>query len=202
MFDGPLRRRLSPRLDGVAARLDAAGVGPMAVTGIGLVVGLGAAVAAGLAWWWVALGLWLLNRMLDGLDGAVARRRGPSDLGGYLDLVADFVVYAAFVVGVAVAVPAARLPAVCALAAYYVNAAALLAWSSLQERARNRPGDGRSLHLTRGLVEGAETIVAYALICLVPSLAGWILGVFAVLVAATAVQRVVQAARLLRPTRS
>ena len=31
-----------------------------------------------------------LNRLADGLDGAVARKRGVTDLGGYLDIVLDF----------------------------------------------------------------------------------------------------------------
>ena len=43
----------------------------------------------------IALTLWLLGRVIDGLDGAVARRQGrPSDLGGYLDIMLDFIVYA------------------------------------------------------------------------------------------------------------
>ena len=73
------------------------------VTSLGLAVG--ACVAAGLAAWPAALGLWLANRALDDLDGAVARRRGATDLGGFL----DFVAYGGFVVGVAMAVPDARV---------------------------------------------------------------------------------------------
>lgn len=39
---------------------------------------------------------WFLNRALDCLDGAVARHRNQSsDLGGFLDLLGDFVVYSA-----------------------------------------------------------------------------------------------------------
>jgi phosphatidylglycerophosphate synthase len=66
--------------------------------------------AATLAFWPLALALWLLNRALDGLDGAVARASGGgSDLGGLLDFLADFVVYGGFVVGVAIAEPDARV---------------------------------------------------------------------------------------------
>lgn len=50
-----------------------------------------------------------LNRLFDGLDGPVARRGGASDLGGFLDIVADFTIYAGFVVAVAVAEPSARI---------------------------------------------------------------------------------------------
>ncbi|TKA45694.1 hypothetical protein B0A49_12984 [Cryomyces minteri] len=40
------------------------------------------------------LALWLLNRFLDGLDGALARQqKRTSDLGGFLDLLGDFIIY-------------------------------------------------------------------------------------------------------------
>lgn len=43
-----------------------------------------------------ALAFWLLNRALDCLDGALARRRNESsDLGGFLDLLSDFIIYSA-----------------------------------------------------------------------------------------------------------
>ena len=38
--------------------------------------------------------LWLCNRLLDCLDGSLARHRGAvSELGGFLDLLSDFVIY-------------------------------------------------------------------------------------------------------------
>ncbi|RMY65342.1 hypothetical protein D0864_12121 [Hortaea werneckii] len=43
---------------------------------------------------YTAVSLWLLNRALDCLDGAIARQRNQStDLGGFLDLLGDFVIY-------------------------------------------------------------------------------------------------------------
>lgn len=42
----------------------------------------------------LSLTFWFLNRALDCLDGAVARHRNQSsDLGGFLDLLGDFIVY-------------------------------------------------------------------------------------------------------------
>jgi len=38
--------------------------------------------------------LWWLNRLVDGLDGAVARySQRQTDFGGYLDIICDFIVY-------------------------------------------------------------------------------------------------------------
>jgi phosphatidylglycerophosphate synthase len=43
-----------------------------------------------LRWYGAALAAILLNRLLDGLDGALARRRGLTDAGGFLDISLDF----------------------------------------------------------------------------------------------------------------
>jgi phosphatidylglycerophosphate synthase len=161
------------------------------------VVGIGACVAAGLAAWWVALGLWLANRALDGLDGPLARRRGATDLGGFLDFTADFVVYGGFVVGVAVAVPDARLACCALLAAYLLNNVAQLSFASLVEKRRLPYGDERSLRLTPGLTEGTETVLAYAAFCVVPGHAEVVAWVFAAMVLFTTGQRVALARRVL-----
>jgi phosphatidylglycerophosphate synthase len=197
MLDAPVRARLRPALDAAAARLDARGVSPGAVTALALLVGIGACVAAALAAWPAALVLWLANRALDGLDGPLARRRGPTDLGGLLDFVADFVVYGGFVVAVAVAVPDARVACCALLAAYLLNNVAQLSFASLVERRRLAFGDERSLRLTPGLTEGTETIAAYAAFCLVPRHAALVAWVFCAMVLVTVAQRLALARRVL-----
>jgi phosphatidylglycerophosphate synthase len=148
--------------------------------------------------WPLALALWLGNRLLDGLDGPVARAGAPTERGGFLDIMADFSVYGGFVVGVAIGLPAARLACVVLLAAYYVSGTAFLALSSLQERRAQPGGDERSLRFAGGLAEGTETVVVYVLFCLLPRQAAGIAWGFAAAVAVTAVQRVVAGLRLLR----
>jgi len=113
----------------------------------------------------IALVLWFLNRALD---GPIARQRGASELGGMLDFVADFVVYSGFVLAVVIAHSHARLACVALLAAYFLNNVALLSFSSVIERLGLELGNERSLRLTTGIAEGAETIVVYALFCLIP----------------------------------
>ena len=150
MLDQALRARLGPTLDRAAGPLAARGISPGALTGVGLLAGIGACVCVATGSWAAALGLWLLNRLLDGLDGPVARRHHATELGGLLDFVADFVVYAGFVVGVAIAHPDARLACVALLATYLVNNVALLSFSSVIERHRLPLGDERSLRLLPG----------------------------------------------------
>lgn len=192
-----MRAALTPPLEWIGGRLAAAGVRPLALTGIGWLVGVGACVAVGARLWLLGLALWLANRLLDGLDGAVARVIGPTDRGGFLDVVADFSIYSGFLVGVAVAVPGARLACVVLLSAYYVSGTAFLALSSLLERRGAGTGDGRSLRFVGGLAEGTETIATYVLICLLPTHASMIAWVFAAAVAVTAAQRIEIGLRLL-----
>ena len=105
MFDAALRRRLDGPLAAAAERIDRSWVTPDRLTVAGLLVGLASAgLAASQLWGWALLA-WLVSRALDGLDGPLARRRGTgegSPAGGFLDITADFVVYGATVVGVAV----------------------------------------------------------------------------------------------------
>lgn len=209
MFDRQVRGLLAPTLDAVGGKLADAGVRPLAVTGAGWVAGVGACVAAGFGQWTLALALWLLNRLLDGLDGPIARRRGATELGGFLDIVADFSIYAGFVLAVAIAVPDARVAAAALLTAYYVSGTAFLALSSLIERRstdRRSPGgaeaaevgDERSLRFVGGLAEGTETVVVYVLFCLFPQYAAIIAWVFTAAVAITAAQRIAAGVRILR----
>jgi phosphatidylglycerophosphate synthase len=143
MFDSRLRLAKDRALAPVAASLRS--VPPVALTAIGLAAGLGCAAAAHSGDTPLALGLWVANRTLDGLDGTVERLAGTSsDRGGYLDLVADFITYAAIPVAqvagasdrAALAVPLGAL-----LGAYYVNAVSWLALSAILER-RGAAGRG------------------------------------------------------------
>jgi phosphatidylglycerophosphate synthase len=198
MLDTAVRARIAPGVDTVAAALDRRGVTPGALTAAGLLVGVGACVAVAVGAWAWALALWLANRALDGLDGAVARRRGPTDLGGMLDFLADFVVYGGFVVGVAIAEPDARVACTALLAAYLLNNVALLSFASLVEKRGLAFGDERSLRFTSGLTEGTETIIAYILFCLLPQHAAAVAWTFGAMVMITVGQRVALAVRSLR----
>jgi phosphatidylglycerophosphate synthase len=198
MLDRAVRRAVEPVVSRAGRWLAGVGVSADALTMAGFVLGLGAAVAVATARWWLALGLWLASRVLDGLDGAVARTGSPSESGAFLDIVSDFTVYGAFVVGVAVAVPEARLACAVLLFTYYVNGASLLAYSSLAERRRLAARDERSLRFLGGLTEGTETVIVHSLFCVFPAAAAPIAWTFAAAVGLTAGWRTVFAARALR----
>lgn len=204
MLDRSARRLMARPLQAAGGALSDAGVSPLALTAVGWVAGVGSCVAVGYGQWTLGLVLWLLNRLLDGLDGPTARRRGATELGGFLDIVADFSIYAGFVVAVAVAAPSARIAALALLTAYYVSGTAFLALSSLVEKRGLSGGDERSLRFVGGLAEGTETVIVYVLFCLFPAHAQLISWVFTVAVVITAVQRIAYGVTVLRdkPERS
>jgi phosphatidylglycerophosphate synthase len=213
MLDRSLRAMLARPLDAVAAALDRPGITPDGLTLTGLVLGVGSAVAAAFQLWWVALALWLVSRIADGLDGTLARRRRAAEVaaggaasashaGGFLDITADFVVYGASVLGVAIgatsAFSAPWWPFLVVLLAYYVNGTAFLAFSSIAERAGRTIDDGRSLSFLGRIAEGTETIAVHALWLILPFWAWQIAIVWAVFVGISALQRIVAGYRALR----
>jgi phosphatidylglycerophosphate synthase len=198
MLDSRMRRLLAPVLDAAGRKLALAGVHPAALTIAGWVAGAGACAATALQAWPLALGLWLANRLADGLDGPVARASGSTDAGGFADIVADFSIYAGIILGLAVALPATRLACVALLTAYYISGTAFLAFSSISERRRQKLGDNRSLQFVGGLAEGTETIVVYILLLALPAHAVVIVWAFTAAVGITAIQRVGYGLRLLR----
>lgn len=204
MLDPVARSTLRRPLGRAARTLDRPWVTPDRITVFGLVLGVSAAVAAGSQWWAAALLLWLMSRVADGVDGALARRRQAasqatnSGAGGFLDITVDFVVYGAFVVGVAVGWGGSLLPFLVVLFTYYINGATFLAFSSIAEHTGRQRDDGRSLSFLGGLAGGTETIVVHSLWCIFPTSAGSVAWVWAIVVGISATQRVVGGYRALR----
>ncbi|HSL58398.1 MAG TPA: CDP-alcohol phosphatidyltransferase family protein [Acidimicrobiales bacterium] len=202
MIDARLRPVKDRVLDPVAARVPGA-LTPLALSGIALGLGLAAAGAAGAGWSVVAVAAWLTGRVVDGLDGAVARQRGQaSDVGGYLDIVLDTVVYAAVPLGVAAHLDerGAWIVVAVLLGAFYVNAVSWAYLSAvLEKRAVGAASTGESTTVTmpRGLVEGAETIVIFTVALAVPSVAPVVFAVMAGAVLVGAAARTVVAVRRL-----
>ncbi len=133
-----------------------------------------------------------LNRLLDGLDGAVARLAGPTDRGAFLDIALDFLFYALFPLGFALADPAANaLPAAILITAFVGTGSSFLAFASIAARrqmtARAFPRKG--LYYLGGLTEGAETLAVFVAMALWPhAFAGLALGFAAACLLTTALR--------------
>ncbi len=192
MLDGMMRRMIDPLVDRIAARLVLRGVSADAVTFIGFALGmvsaLGVAVGADAA----ALLALALSRLCDGLDGAVARQTRTTDRGGYMDIVLDFVFYGAIPLAFALRDPAANaIPAAVLLFAFYINGASFLAFAAIAaKRGMATKARGmKSIYFTVGLTEGTETIIAFAVMMLLPAHFALIAYFFAGLVVMTTLSR-------------
>ena len=170
MLDAPLRRVIDRPLDTVGRRLAAAGVPADAVTLAGFAVGLLAIPLLAVEHYGAALAAILVNRLADGLDGAVARRRGATDLGGYLDIVCDFLFYGGVVFGFALARPGNALPAAFLVFSFVGTGSSFLAFAILAAKrglATAARGD-KAFYYLGGLTEGSETIALFVAMCLLP----------------------------------
>jgi phosphatidylglycerophosphate synthase len=201
VFDEILRRLK----DEVLAPLSRA-LGPLdpnLVSWLAFAVGLGCAWAAGAQRYRLALGLWFLNRLLDGLDGSLARVHGrQSDYGGYLDLVLDFAVYALIPLGIVAGQPVIEnwWALALLLGAFLVNAPSWMVLSTILEQRRAAP-DARltTVAMPPGLVAGTETLVFFALFLLFPSKVALLFTLMAIGVFGNVIWRLVWARRALRP---
>ena len=173
-------------------------VGADAVTLAGLAFGLAGAGLVTLGAYGPALPCLALSRLCDGLDGALARRRGATDRGGYLDIVCDFIFYGAWPMGFALAAPANALPAAVLLLAFYINGASFLAFATFAaKRGMETAARGqKSLYFTAGLAEGTETIAVFAAMALWPDWFAPLACGFAAVCLVTAAGRVMLAWRV------
>ena len=202
MLDGMMRGVIDAPLDSGGRWLARRGASANAVTLAGLALGLLSAglVAVGWTGFLVAV-LLLASRLADGLDGAVARARGKSDFGGYLDITCDFAFYGAVPMAFVILDPAANGAAgAFLLASFYLNGASFLGYAILAaKRGMETTSRGeKSLYFTAGLLEGTETILFFLAIVLWPAVfvpAAWVFGALCVV---TATARVMLAARTFR----
>mgnify|MGYP005988648491 FL=1 len=169
MLDTFFIKSLKQPLRLTAIAIDKLGVKANWITLFGFVVGM--MVIPALYFGDTSLALVVINRLMDGLDGAVARVQGPTDLGGYLDITLDFIFYSAVIFGFALMDPAENaLAASFLIFAFMGTGSSFLAFAIMAEK-RNieRLEYGRkSLYFLGGLTEGTETIVFLLLICAFP----------------------------------
>lgn len=165
----PLQRAA---LQPVAGFLAHRGIGADQISLTGFGAGFGAFIALCFGQWPVALSLILLNRLLDGLDGAVARIAGPTDRGAYLDIAFDMVFYALIPLGFALEAPETHaLPAAVLIVSFVGTGSSFLAFSAVAAKLGRKAADfpTKGIYYAGGLAEGFETIAVFVAMCLLPA---------------------------------
>ncbi len=171
MLDKAIQQALRPVMTRAARGLVRLGVGADAISVAGFVTGMAAAGAIAFQHFVAGLALLLLSRLMDGLDGAVARATTPTDRGGFLDITLDFLFYAAIPLAFAVADPAANaLPAAVLLASFIGTGSSFLAFAAVAEKQKlqSLAFPDKSFYFLGGLTEATETIAAFVAMCLWP----------------------------------
>ena len=201
MLDRAALALLRPGLQRLAAVLVRGGIGADAVTLCGFALGMGAAGAIALGAPLAGLALLLASRLMDGLDGAVARATQPTDRGAFLDITLDFLFYASIPLAFAVADPPANaLPAAVLLAAFIGTGSCFLAFAVLAEKRGLKSEDypNKGIYYLGGLTEATETLLCFVAMCLWPQhFALWAYG-FALLCVLTIATRLLGGWRALR----
>jgi phosphatidylglycerophosphate synthase len=197
MLDRYVRPYIDPPLNRAGRLLAAVGVSANAVTLVGFAVGLAAIPEIATGHYLAGLALLLVNRLSDGLDGAVARVRGPTDLGGYLDIVCDFILYSGWAFAFALANPDHAIPAAFLMLSFMGTGTSFLAYAifAAKRGITTKISGSKSLYYLGGLTDGTETILIFAAFCLMPRFFPLLAYVFAVACWVTTISRVLAAAR-------
>jgi phosphatidylglycerophosphate synthase len=171
MFDRLVLKATKPAVDYLAQRINLAGYNADQVTLAAFGFGMFSALLISLGHSYLALTPLLLGRLLDGLDGAVARLTKPTDRGAYLDITLDFLFYAAIPLAFAMADFEANSKAsTTLLAAFIGTGTSFLAYAIIAEKRGDKSTayPSKSFYYLGGLTERAETIGCFVLMCLWP----------------------------------
>lgn len=169
MLDPFMRRLIDPPLNGVAA-IWPRKISANQITIFGLVLGVACFLAIAINTMTAALILLALNRLADGLDGAVARAQTPSELGAYLDIVSDFVLWGLLPIGFIILDSDNAIAAAVLLSSFSMSMTVFLAFAIMAEkRGLETDAQGtKSFFYVAGLAEGTETITFFTIVIIWP----------------------------------
>jgi len=194
MIDRYALKFFAPAIDWGARRLHGMGCNADQVTIAGFGLGLLSAGLIALGWFAAAIPVLLASRVLDGLDGAVARLCGTSDRGAFLDISLDFIFYGAIPLAFALASPEANaMAAATLLAAFVGTGTGFLAYAAIAEKRglKSAAYPTKTIYYLGGLTEGSETILCFLAMCLWPSHFAAIAYIYAALCLVTTLTRLV-----------
>ena len=154
----------------LAEFLVARGFSPNGITLLGFGVGLMNLPLLATGQYKLALLVIVLNRLLDGLDGAMARLVGPTDAGAFLDIAFDFFFYATVPMGFALADASNATAAAALLLAFVGTGSSFLAYAAIAAKTAATAPEfpHKGIYYLGGLTEGAETIAIFTIMCLWP----------------------------------
>jgi phosphatidylglycerophosphate synthase len=193
MFDHQIQKNTQKPLQYIA-KLFLKFISPNQMTLIGFSFGVLMCLSIIIDQYLLAVIFLFLNRLSDGLDGAMARLLTPTPLGGYLDIVLDFLIYGGFVLSFGITEQNNTFLSMILLFCYIGTGSTFLAKAAILPSLTNQNLNEeipKSFHYAVGLVEGTETIIFMFLCLLFPSLFIYLASIFIFLCLITIVFRII-----------
>ena len=193
MFDRQIQKYTQTPLQYIA-KLFLKFISPNQMTLIGFSFGILMCLAIIIDQYLIAIIFLFLNRLSDGLDGTMARLQTPTPLGGYLDIVLDFLIYGGFVLSFGITEQNNTFLSMILLFCYIGTGSTFLAKAAILPSLTNQNLNEempKSFYYAVGLVEGTETILFMILCLLFPSLFIYLASIFILLCLITIFFRII-----------
>ena len=170
-FSVELRTDIQNFFDGFGGKLAKAGVSANAMSIIGFIIGLLAINFISMQMYATGLLCIIINRMFDGLDGAIARQTKVTNFGVFLDVVLDYIFYGVIIFAFALARPESNAVAASfMLFGFMASACALLAYGVISsKKSADMDVLKKSPVYLGGMAQWSETLAAVVIMCIIPS---------------------------------
>ena len=193
MFDRQIQKYTQKPLQYIA-KLFLKFISPNHMTLIGFGFGVLMCLSIIIDQYLIAIIFLFFNRLSDGLDGVMARLQTPTPLGGYLDIVLDFLIYGGFVLSFGITEQNNTFLSMILLFCYIGTGSTFLAKAAILPSLNNQNSNEeipKSFRYAVGLIEGTETIIFMVLCLLFPSLFIYFSSIFILLCLITTIFRII-----------
>ena len=193
MFDRQIQKYTQKPLEYIA-KLFLKFISPNHMTLIGFSFGVLMCLSIIIDQYLIAIIFLFFNRLSDGLDGVMARLQTPTPLGGYLDIVLDFLIYGGFVLSFGITEQNNTFLSMILLFCYIGTGSTFLAKAAILPSLNNQNSNEeipKSFRYAVGLIEGTETIIFMVLCLLFPNLFIYFSSIFILLCVITTIFRII-----------
>ena len=193
MLDTHARKYVNPIIELGAEFLLKLKLTPNNVTILALLLGVSTSIFLYFDMQIIAVTLLWVSGYLDAVDGAMARRsNSSSSFGSLLDIVSDRIVEVSIVLVLGLKFVDVRYNLIVLTVCILMSMTIFLTVGALSEKK-----GVKSFYYQAGVVERSEGFIFFSLMILIPSYLGIITNIFSILIIITAIQRFLEAKRLL-----
>lgn len=193
MLDTHARKYVNPIIELGAKFLLRLKLTPNNVTILALLLGVSTSIFLYFDMQIIAVTLLWVSGYLDAVDGAMARRsNSSSSFGTLLDIVSDRIVEVSIVLVLGLKFVDVRYNLIVLTVCILMSMTIFLTVGALSEKK-----GVKSFYYQAGVVERSEGFIFFSLMILIPSYLGIITNIFSILIIITAIQRFLEAKRLL-----